>query len=443
MKYFKPFAALACSAVFALSFSACAVVGDNPQVEGKSTQLGNPKAVTSISYEEQTSDSFTQFKDKVEQFASSFAAYAYAAREYEDNFAVSPISVYMALSLAAECADGKTQEQILNALGVTHTQLKENYPLLYRSLAVEHKVDKEISGMLMPSNSIWVNDGTPVNQSCIDALSEYYYAYSYSADFKNDNAAANSAVREFVKDKTNGIIDKDFELSDDTLFVLINTLYLKTIWNDDGGDLRAWGKRDFVNADGTKKNTELLKGNSRPGRVYKADTYSTFYTSTFDGYKIKFILPNEGYSVDDVFTSENISAVNGLKDYGSMDEENKIRYYTGCIFPEYKCKFDYDIKDILKDKYGISDLFNMQLCDFSNLSPKACFCSKVQHVTDLTVDKQGIEGAAVTAIMMDATSVGPDDYEIVYEDFFIDKAFGFILTDRYDVTLFSGVVNSL
>ena len=60
------------------------------------------------------------------------------------------------------------------------------------------------------------------------------------------------------------------------------------------------------------------------------------------------------------------------------------------------------------------------------------------------MDKKGIEGAAVTVIQMDgATSAGPGEYERVYEDFIIDRAFGFIITDPYDVTLFSGVVNSL
>ena len=38
---------------------------------------------------------------------------------------------------------------------------------------------------------------------------------------------------------------------------------------------------------------------------------------------------------------------------------------------------------------------------------------------------------------------GPDPYEDVFLDFVVDGAFGFILSDPYGVTLFSGVVNRL
>lgn len=442
MKGLKAFAAVGCVALCAFSLSACSA---------KSTLLGKPASSAALSYEEELSSGLSELRTKVENFASEFAAYAYEARSDESNFAVSPVSVYMALSLAAECAAGQTREEILNALDVTYPQLKENYSLLHRSLAVERRTGNKISNMLLPSNSVWVNEGTPVNKECIDALADYYYAYSYSADFKKDNSAANNAVRKFVKEQTKGLIDKEFELSERTLFTLINTLYLKTIWNDEGDDLSFWGSRDFTEYDGTVKNTKLLGGYYNSGRAYKTEAYSTFYTRTDGGYKIKFIVPADGYNVGDVFTAENIATVNSLTDYGAVDDENRVNYRTRCIFPEYECEYDEDVSEILKKKFGIDKFFNdpgiypeEQSCDFSALSTEKCFCSKVQHVAKLTVDKTGIEGAAVTVIAMDGvTSAGPGEYETVYEDFFVDKAFAFIITDPYNVTLFSGVVNNL
>lgn len=40
-------------------------------------------------------------------------------------------------------------------------------------------------------------------------------------------------------------------------------------------------------------------------------------------------------------------------------------------------------------------------------------------------------------------NAGPTEYAEVYEDFILDGAFGFILTDPYGNTLFSGAVNQL
>ncbi|MDE7162718.1 MAG: hypothetical protein K2O44_01390 [Clostridia bacterium] len=441
---FKKLALCACSVVCALSFAACGT----PEAAGKSTQLGKPQNVAPLKYEELENDGFVKFKDKTEQFAAKFAAAAYEEYQSEENFTVSPVSVFMALSLAAECAEGDTRAELLSALGVSYEELQANFPVLYRSLESEIKNDGKITSVLDLTNSIWVNEGTPVNQPCIDRLSNVYYAYSYSADFKNDNQSANAAIRSFVKEQTRGLIDQDFNLDDETLFTLINTLYLKTVWATNGNDLPfTKDEYAFTAKDGKVTNKKLLQGYYNYGRVREAENYSTFYTSAYGGYQIKFILPKDGYTVDDVFTEQTIAEVNAIRDYGGYDMENNISYETRCIFPEYKCKYDDSLVTVLQKKFGVDKFFKdpgffPDGCDFSNLSEKKCYCAKIQHVTDLTVDKTGIEGAAVTIIGMDAASAG-EPHEIVYSDFVIDKAFGFIITDYYGSTLFSGVVNDI
>lgn len=438
---FKAITAVISAVTCALSFTACS--GD---VVGESTLLGEPKAVERIESSALATEDYQAFKSSVEAFAADFAAQAYADYKKRDNFAVSPISVYTALALAAECANGETREEILGALGVTHEQLKTQFPTLYRSLEVEHKpahpVGDGISGRLDLTNSIWVNEGTEVKQPCIDSLSNNYYAYSYSADFKNSNAEANKAVRDFVSKQTKGLIDKDFELSTETLFTLINTLYLKTVWFDDGRDLAFTRESyDFTAKDGSVKKTQLLLGQFYSGRTAEFDTFTSFYTQTYDGYEIKFILPKDGYTVDQAFTAENIAAVNSLTDYNAYDNSGRKHYTTRVLFPEYKCKYDGNIIGTLKDKFGIDSLFNPSACDFSTLTDKSCYCGKIRHVTDLTVDRKGIEGAAVTVELWAGSP--PSPFEIVREEFIIDRAFGFIITDEYDTTLFSGVVNNI
>ena len=78
----------------------------------------------------------------------------------------------------------------------------------------------------------------------------------------------------------------------------------------------------------------------------------------------------------------------------------------------------------------------------NELTDEKVVCEKVQHITELTVDRRGIEGAAVTHIPT-AGAPGPGKYTRVEFDFIVDRAFGFIITDRYNTTLFSGVVNEI
>lgn len=436
----KLFAGVLAVSIIVISSLSVAACGD--LTKSKSSVLGKPKAVTQLSNEERKAGSVRIISETAEKFAAEFAPIAYKDCKRESNFVVAPVSVYMALSLAAQCSVGNTRAEILSALGVTYEQLNGGFADYYRSLFNESKYNGKTTGLTAFSNSIWLDSNLNAKQDCVETLADNYYCYSYSADFNNDNKAANKAVREFVKDNTKGLIDKNFELSRDTLFALINTLYFKSIWNCFGDDLDFTDNEyDFINYNETTTNTKLLRGYYCGGKIYEDKAYKTFFTSTYGGNKIKFILPNDGYSVDDVFTCENIAKINSVTDYNAIDDANKIKYYTRCLFPEFSAVYDSDIKALLT-KIGINDLFDNALCDYTALTEDGAYCSNVIHSAKLEVNKSGIEGAAVTVVENAPTSVGPepDTYEKIYFDFILDKSFGFILTDSYDNTLFSGVI---
>lgn len=438
-KFNKSILAISCAAVSLLSLSAC---GSKSAIEPRSTLLGSPKEVTTISFSERQSERVKTVAGSAEKFAADFAKLAFSEYDDNSNFAVAPVSVYMALSLAAQCADGNTRTEILSTLGITYNQLIDGFYDYYRSLFAEYEDDDKEIGTISLSNSIWLDNSLPEKQDCIDILSDKFNCYSYKVGFYDDNEAANLAIRQFVKDKTRGLIDKDFGLPPVTLFTLINTLYIKDIWNKVGKDLSFTGNSyRFANYDLTETNTKLLQGYYRDGRVYEGENYRTFFTTTANGNKIKFILPKDGYSVDDIFDSDNLSDVNTIKDYNPVDADNKIIYHTRCLFPEFSASYDKNIVELLINM-GIKDLFDKDHCNFSTLTDSKAYGSGVKHITKLKVDKTGIEGAAVTIFEADGAAP-PDEYEDRYEDFIIDRAFGFILSDRYDNTLFSGVVKKV
>ena len=253
---FKTVTAIACSALCALTLTACS--------NGKSTNLGKPSKAEYPDYRELRDESFVTFRDIAERFSSEFAEYVCSSAGESANCAVSPFSVFSALSLAAECAGGNTRQEILSALDVTYEQLSEQSSLFYRSVVQDGK-----TCTVAPTNSVWVNGGTRVNTSCIDALARNYFCHSYSTDFVNDNVQANKAVRYFVKKQTKGLIDRDFNLDTQTLFALVNTLYLKALWNSYGDEIPfAREKYKFASSDGTENPVRLLQGSYALGRAY-------------------------------------------------------------------------------------------------------------------------------------------------------------------------------
>lgn len=412
---------------------------------GKSTLLAEAAEAYTVSSSTRQTETYKSVKSSAESFAAKFAEAVYNSGYSGDNLAVSPVSVYMALALASECADGNTKEELLLALGIDEQTLTEGFADFYCSLINEATTNTgDLKSRLSLTNSIWINDGIEVYDDCITSLAEKYYCYSYAADFANDNASANRAIRDFVNEHTYGVIDRDFNLSTETLITLINTLYLKDVWNSTGKDLPYTdSKYDFANTDGTTTNGKLLRGYYNNGRVQQGENYTFFYTTTNSGYKIKFMVPDDGYTVSDIYTAENIEYMNSVTSYGYTDTVNKIHYNTRCMFPEFTASYDKNINQILKTYFGIDKLFDFNGCDFCNLTNEPVYCSAVRHVAQLEVNKKGVEGAAVTVVTMDGSAAGMEEYTDVYEDFIVDKAFAYVITDSYNVTLFSGVVNKV
>ena len=426
--------ALACCGTMILSLCSCA---------GKGTLLREADAATPLSYTERDDASFAAVTAGAQQFSTAFAAAMYERREETQNFVLSPVSVYAGLSLAAAGAQGETKAQLLSALGVTEQQLSAGFAPFYRSLTADGKDDTgKQRTKLHLANAIYVNERTQVNDGCLDTLASDYYCYSYAADFAGDNRAANEAVRNFVSEQTDGLIDQSFMLSEETIFALINALYLKDVWNGDGDDLPTAGDYVFNDRYGNGVTVPFLRGYSEAGRAYEGETFTSFHADTYAGYKIKFLLPKEGYTVDDVMTAEVLSELAAVTDYAAVDEDNLIRYYTRCIFPAFSASCNSDAMNVLSETFGVTDLFSPEKSDLSALTDDGAFCTGVRHVATLTVDETGIEGAAAT-VLPAAGDPGPDEYEDVYLDFIVDRAFGFLLTDRYDTVLFAGAIETV
>ena len=409
---------------------------------GKATLLFEASKNFSIS----SGDLETENYQKLIAGAKSFSAKLSEEllKDYQDgtNLAFSPISIYLDLGLGARASAGNTQEQILNALNVDFETLNSSYKTLFCLLNDEYD-----EGKILTTNSVWLaqNQDLKFNEDTLKDLANDYHCYSYSADFANDNANANKAITNFIKEKTNGLLSPDLELSSETFFVLLNTLYLKDVWNILGRDLALYnGDIDFTNSDGSvASNKDFLLGNYETGLTYENDDFESFYAETLNGYELIFIKPKGDKRVEDVFTQENIEY---LMDHdfslGALDNENLLEHKTRVMFPEFEAEFFKEIKDTLITDFGITDLFNYK-CDLTPLikTDAPHWCTDLIHATKLKVDRKGIEGAAISALV-DA-GAADDPYEKVFHDFVVDRSFGYLIRSGRDKILFSGVIETL
>lgn len=415
------------------------------QIEG-ANELRNPFDGTDhgIPSRYYLTESFINFRDRMKYFSNKLSS-LFVQRYFRkgQNFVMSPLSIEMCLGLAIRSAGGETRNEILNAFGMDYDTFNTNFKLYFHYLHHTRKNESDqILSQLLLSNSIWIDDDIELKESGLDALKNDYYCYSYDTDFGNGNQA-NKAIRQFINCNTKGLLNPNIQLSPATLFVLMNVLYAKGIWNSRGSDLPyASNDYTFTNDDGSESRKRLLDGYYESGKPIVTEDYSSFFTTMY-GYDIYFVKPNEGKDLKEVFNKETMNDVLDSNNIITQDDVKMEKYSTKCIFPEFEASGEFELSTVLRSDLNIETLFDPYACDMSGLTDDDVFCGEVKHLAKLEVNKKGMEGAAVT--YMTAYGAGapqPDPYTYLKYTFVVDKEFGFIVTHG-DSVVFSGVVNNI
>ncbi len=386
------------------------------------------------------------------------------------NSVVSPISIYMCLAELAECTTGDTQAEILNALGVSSTDsLREGIPLLYNSLirsktaSSSSKKPNTIMSHLVLTNSIWLNtDLHDYNKDVLKTLGEDYYTSSFNVDFYSDNKNANKAISKYVSKATNDLINYDFTYNIYTMMVLLNTIYYKDSWNGYGNSLpvRAGYGDTFTSGEGETKDVSLYVSDYESGQPLSREMYTSFFTTTYGGYTLYFILPKDGYTLSDIYSEDTIKDVLTATedDYVPLietyDKENDVvtrtHYETRCLFPEFSATSHVNPVSILSsEEFGINKVFDEYEADMSSLYPYAAypiFVDEIDQITTLKVTRKGIEASSVSAVKtkgdsMSAQTVYQDEW--IWLNYPVDKAFMYVITSPNDIPLFTGFINNV
>lgn len=410
-------------------------------------ELRNPDDLEHvISYGQLNDSNYSNFKDKMRVFSTKLSeSFVKSDYDIKSNIAISPLSIEMCLGLAVYCANGQTRTELLNALDVDFTTFNKYYKLLFNELSrLDKDASDQVASELSLTNSIWIDNDINLSETGLDDLKNDYYCHSFEADFDKYNKETTEAIEYFIEQKTKGLIQPDLQFDPKTFFVLMNTLYLKDIWNDWGGDLNTTSETKFKNANGNVSSKELLVGYSEDGKAIETDDYSCFFACTRYGRYLYFVKPNEGKALKDVFNKEAMQYVLNHKNYVYQDNEKLERYHTNCVFPEFKADSDIDLIKMFRNDFNVTSMFDPMKCDFSNImkEPAPGYIEQFKHIAKLEVNKKGIEGAAVT-YMAYAGAAGPDEYTDIYETFEVDKEFGFILTNYYGDIIFSGTVTNI
>ncbi len=349
----------------------------------------------------------------------------------EENTAVSPLSVYIALLMLTEGAAGDTRAELLKAL---HLSSVDDARTWFKNV-LEDVLKVEEPARTSIANSIWVQNGFPVNKNYVDILEKYYLAETKHVDFKNDPVGAADAINEWVRNKTYGLIKQIIDpssIDDMTRIILVNTIYFYANWTKPFQEIVP-GEFHSPKGDVT---VDYLKG--RMG-VYLLETPDyTAVALSYKGTDIKFvvIMPNH----------------DNLKEFvKNLDKDELLNIFNKLFSSKlvtvrlYIPKFDVDsgiisLKKVLQEM-GIKSAFRPDKADFSPMvegNKKILYVKDVFHRARVRIGLKGTEAAAATAIIMELSAV-PENPDI--KTIRIDKPFLFFLLEpENNAILFAGSI---
>ncbi len=351
----------------------------------------------------------------------------------DKNYMFSPLSIKMALSLAANGASGETQQQILNALGVTSL---DEFNALSKDLIERYSKADILS--LNIANSIWINKDKTSQQFSNDFKGIATEFYKADANTVAD-ALAVSEINSWVNDKTNGKIPTIIDSADDFWAMLINAIYFKGAWLDEF-NVNATKPDVFNNADGTKITTDFM--NTTDWIPY-AETKSVQMIELPYQNRVEKFSDSGEYLDTEVYKDLDVSMYLIMADGGinaqqeltaAINDDAFKSTYIKLAVPKFKIEYSAQMNDMLMNM-GITTAFDEGEADFTKMFYNGnMFFTDMLHKTFISVDEKGTEAAAVTSISMGGSSLPPEPVELRF-----NKPFYFAIRDNISgETLFMG-----
>ncbi len=337
-----------------------------------------------------------------------------------ENKVVSPLNLYIALSIVSDSCAGEGHEQLVSLLGggdvTKNTNLIYNYDY----------ADGEYTKCLL-NNSLWLSSDLEYNSDALDYLAANYYAPSYRG--KMGSPDFTKAFQSWLSKSTGGLLDgyiSDESLSEDTRLAIVSALYFKAEWLEQF--IPSYSEEGKFNSPTGAEDCVYMKKNEIMN-VWDCRNYTAIRLDFNEGYSMWFFLPDEGVS------PEKIASDAGVFTLSSSSGEGGGEYCLVHLkLPKFDVSSETDMGGTLM-ALGASDVFDPAKADFTPILKTNTFLASISHAARVKIDEQGCEAAAYSVARCGASL---PDKEI---DLNFDRPFLFIITASDGAPLFEGVVN--
>lgn len=348
-----------------------------------------------------------------------------------ENRVLSPVNVYMALSMLTELTDGQSRAQILSLLGADSVEtVRGRAKHVWEANYQNDGLTTTVFG-----SSLWLSDRFSFRQSTLDTLAEHYYASSFRGTV--GSAEFDAALRSWLDEQTGGLLREqvnNFSLDPRTVLALATTVHYQAKWQDEF--FAKHTAQGLFHAAAGDETADFMHQSS-VGDYYWGDGFGAVAKSLRGSGMMWLILPDEGVSTDSLLAGNAIYNL-ALNGYGA----EKKTLVVNLSMPKFDVSSELDLKAGLAS-LGITDVFDPATADFSPVSEEQIadelFVSQAEHAVRVAVDEEGCTAAAYT-VMVEAGAGAPPKDEV---DFVLDRPFIFVVTSGTGAPLFAGVVETV
>lgn len=345
-------------------------------------------------------------------------------RDSDGNLFYSPYSISLALAMTYAGARGNTAQEMAQTLNFNLPDEQLHPAFNQLDLALHSRgenIPEEEEGRtfeLNIVNSLWGQEGYTFLPEFLDLLAQHYAAGLNLLDFAGAPEASRQIINEWVMEQTNDRIEDLIPpgaIDALTRMVLVNAIYFNAAWASPF-EQELTQQADFHLLDGTTVDTPMMN---------QTKIYGYAVGQGFQAVE----LPYYGHETSMVILHPDLENFKEFESSLSAERINEILAELNSTNLNFSMpKFEFDMNLPVANELrvlGMVDAFQPGQADFSGMDgTHDLYIQDVLHKAFVSVDEEGTEAAAATAVVVGVTSMPADPMDVK-----IDSPFIFLIRD--------------
>ena len=312
------------------------------------------------------------------------------------DLALSPMSLSMALSMAADGAQGKTLSEMMKVLGFSGFKQKDLDEYNRQLLLHLKNVDPEVT--FASANSMWLQEGFTPKAAYVEQVVNYYSSVVKSINFY-DKENALKEINGWCSERTDGMVPQFLKDNKNQapVMMLLNALFLEAKWAKIEGC--------------PPPSLHYLKFKEESGKSSYVNSLFNYmpvlYSEDKEAQMIRLFLGDGAYALTLLLPKEDVK----LNDFQkSLNAKKWMNYVSGLketlgkiAFPMMEIDFDASMRDFLK-YMGMKEALS-PLADFTLISDAGLFIEEVRQSVKVTVNTEGVKAAAISSVYFGETGM--------------------------------------